>query len=778
MPLFIVFLFVFSHSTEQAKRLNIIAAQTKVVNAANIFNNYFSKHMVHVAMMAKDPRITSMNFPFMRDYLIAEKKSYAGDFEKFIVGDHQGHFYNTEGGNPKQGFKRTFNDDLANSLPRSIAKRDYWQKTVGENVANKSVVYVSEPMISYTTGVKQIVISASVLSDKQQVLGLLGGSIAWHEIDRLVQVVQDKVINSMDRRVKFMLVSRTGTYMYHWDKEKVLHLLKAGDDWVLNDIGEKVTVKHKILTESNQQIKNVGRAMVNAEIGFVEMHESDTNTDQHVFYAPINSTGYSIAVIIPNAVIFSDIKYLKDMLWLFFSAVLVILVIIALWLSRYIYRPINDLTNASHALSKGDYDYKVITKRGDELGKLASTFVAMRKELSLRETQLEKRVRNRTQAFELATTKAEHALATKSRFVANISHEIRTPLNGVFGVLQLLNKTSLADEQHKLIKGGLQSTQYLIALINNVLDMAKLESGEVVLNNEPVKLSDLKSQVMAVVTMQNNETKLPIEWEIEQPDLMIIIDKGYIKQLLIHLISNSLKFTEHGRICVRIYSEIKGNKADIRFCVLDTGIGISEDKLKLVFESFKQADESNTRVFGGGGLGLSLCKELVSLLDGQIEIRSKLNEGCEVEFVLPVLLGANDNTPVEENKPSALLSGHILLVEDNLVNQMVIKAMLLKLNLKVSIANDGLQGIAALEKHHFDLILMDMHMPNLDGVSATKKIRESTQWQAIPIIAVTANVLQKDIQACFDSGMNDYMGKPLDYELLKNKLEKWLTKNN
>lgn len=775
LPLMIVFFLVITNGSEQAKRLSVVAAQAKVANAAGVFDRYFIERKTEIAMLAKDPRIRSMQFSQMRDFLLTEKKRKTGDYEKFILGELDGSFYNTEGGNISQSLKRTFNDNVTDSKPRSIKKRDYWKAAIGNNSANDEIVYVSEPMISYTTGVRQIVISASVLNN-DKVVGLIGGSIGWDEVQRLIESIKSSVMSSFDDNLQFMIVSNSGIYMYHWDAAKVIQLLKKNDEWVRNSIGEKVSVKLRVTEEAQAALKQVGVRMIAGHSGFVELLNEETKELEHIFFSPIKSTGYSIAMVIPNHLIFAKINELKILMWLICTVVFIVTLFLALRLSAYIYAPIFNLTQASNALSNGDFTAKIVSHGRDELGALSNAFMLMRDELSLRESQLEKRVVERTKAFENATEQANEALATKSRFLANMSHEIRTPLNGVLGTLQLLQKSTKLDvDETKLVSIGISSATHLLSVINDILDISKIEQGELTLNYDTFSLSQLKNEVLAIVQPLAANKDNSIRWVNECDPVNILSDKTRLTQVLVNLVGNSIKFSDKGEITVKVHYPVCESNFKIFFEVSDKGIGINEHKIADIFKPFKQLDDSTTRTYGGTGLGLSLCKELVEMLGGEITLHSIEGKGTQVEFFIK----ADKALPIKAKTNSTVqtlsqLEGIVLLVEDNLINQLVLKSMLEKLNLDVVIAADGMIALEVLENTAFDIVLMDMHMPNLDGVSTTKIIRERARWKKLPIIAITANVMEEDVNACFKAGMDDYLSKPIEFDLLEQVLSRWL----
>lgn len=778
LPLLVVFVLSITHSSEQARRLSIQGALAQVGNAAALFERYFIQRKSEIALMARDPRVQGMDFVAMRPFLIEEKRLQNNVYEKFIVGTKDGSFHNTEGGNPHQNMKRTFDDSQPYSMQKTIKKRDYWKTTVGENVDNKAMTFVSDPMISYTTGVRQIVVSASILNKEQKVVGLLGGSIPWREVDRLVSLVQSQVMTQFDKEARFMLVSNYGYYMYHWDPSKVIQLKRHNDTWVLNEIGEKVSVRLKINEESNEAMRALGLKMLAGHTGVIELNDPETHEPQHVFFAQIPAAGYSIAVAVPNSVIFGPVQELKELLWGTFIVVLVIIIGLAIKLSAQIYAPIHNLIKASKALSGGDFTYKLSNYREDELGELSRAFMKMRDQVHMRENELEKHVKERTLAFEQATEEAQHAVLIKSRFLANMSHEIRTPLNGLLGMLELLQmQSTLSADQIKLLNMGTTSGQHLLSLVNDILDISKLEEGQVELVIEDFFVSDMLDEILVMLapTAEQKSLGLVVNCDASVPS-EIKTDKVRLKQVLVNVINNGIKFTSQGSVQVQISASQEATQWRLQFSVIDTGIGIKPEQLERIFQPFQQADDSTTRKFGGTGLGLSICRELVTLLRGEIAIQSQYNSGTQVTFDISVLEG---ETRIKNGVLSIAeqpLVGKVLVAEDNPINQMVINAMLSKLGLEVCLVEDGGLAVEQLELEAFDLILMDMHMPNLDGIEATKQIRRSQKWRGIPIIATTANVLPQDIALCYSAGMDDHLGKPLQINELRKALVRWLPK--
>ncbi|TLX48117.1 hypothetical protein C1E24_04780 [Pseudoalteromonas phenolica] len=779
LPLLVVFVVVISHSSQQARRFSLDAAQAKSQNVAAVFEQYFVAKVAEVALMSQDPRVKSMDFASMRSYLIAEKLRQTHSFEKFIVGTLDGTFYNTEGGNPYQGFRRTSDDKSPSATPKTIIKRDYWQATVGANEAEREVNYVSEPMISYTTGVRQIVIASTIFDKSSNLVGLLGGAVPWQEVDRLVEQVQSQVMSSFWSEAKFLLVSKSGIYMYHWEPDKVIQLKSENNKWVLNDIGEKISIRKKITQESDPQLQEIGLHMLAGHSGVREVYDPISKQNKHYFYSPIPSTGYAIAVVLPNEVIFGPVKALQMQLWGILCILILALIFLARWLSTRFYQPINSLINAATCISKGNYDFKVNTKGKDEIGQLARAFMVMKEQVFLRNAELERRVDSRTEELQKAIDQAQDALNVKSRFLANMSHEIRTPMNGILGTLNLLKlEEPLSGKQQEYLDIGIKSSEHLLEIINNILNIAKLEAGSEKVENTVFSLKGSVEHVINMLSPMVDKEYIQFKacWGEGAPDF-IETDKIRLEQLLVNLIGNSIKFTESGHIFIHIDTGSQEGVSELSICVEDTGIGIDSGEQQHVFEPFSQVDESHSRQFGGTGLGLSLCKQIVSLLGGNIKLESEPAKGTKITFTIPIRVAVTESIetppePLENSLPK--LNGDILLVEDNPVNQIVIKALLEKVGLQVVLAQDGEVALDILEQRSFDLILMDMQMPKLDGLETTKLIRQQAKWQNLPIVALTANTQKSDMESCFQAGMDDFIAKPVEIVKLCNTLSRWL----
>jgi PAS domain S-box-containing protein len=434
------------------------------------------------------------------------------------------------------------------------------------------------------------------------------------------------------------------------------------------------------------------------------------------------------------------------------------------------------------ALLDGLFSGEIIRSQGRDyfLTVMIDLTARKRAEAELRETNAA--LERQTLIAQDWAVKAELANAAKSEFLANMSHEIRTPMNGVIGMASLLETTPLTDEQRRYVSAVRASGESLLGLINDILDFSKIEAGRLELETIDFDLSALLGDFSAMMALRTEQKGLELVCDVA-PEVPLGLrgDPARLQQILFNLVGNAVKFTERGEIVVRVGvdREIEGG-VSLLFSVRDTGIGIPVERLGTLFRKFTQVDASTSRRFGGTGLGLAISKQLAELMGGQIGVRSEPGQGSEFFFTARFELrpGApRAALSMRITGPLAMPDARILLVEDNATNQDVALGLLRKLGLRADLAEDGGRALEALRRERYDLVLMDVQMPGVDGFEATRRFRtfgEGATARDVPIVAMTAHAMQGDRERCLAAGMDDYLAKPITGESLRAMLVKWL----
>ncbi len=381
-----------------------------------------------------------------------------------------------------------------------------------------------------------------------------------------------------------------------------------------------------------------------------------------------------------------------------------------------------------------------------------------------------------------ATQAAEQSAKAKSEFLANMSHEIRTPMNGILGLLHILSHTELNASQQDYLDKAVLSANNLLRIINDILDFSKIEAGKLEIEEIPFTLHEICSEIQSLFMPQIKEKLLAcLMDEGTHATITILGDPIRLKQVLINLIGNAIKFTHHGSVSLNI--EANDNTAGemlYRFIISDTGIGLTTEQIDSLFSAFTQADTSVTRMYGGTGLGLTISKRIVEMMRGEIWVESTIGKGSTfiftARFKLPEAVEASmpelpfSDLPHEQTNTNA----HILLVEDNEINQIIAEQLLTSVGYTVDIAANGQEALDMLDKNEYNLVLMDIQMPVMDGLTASTKIREQSKYKHLPVIAMSAHAMVGDKEISLKHGMNDHITKPISPKLLYNTLNYWL----
>lgn len=373
---------------------------------------------------------------------------------------------------------------------------------------------------------------------------------------------------------------------------------------------------------------------------------------------------------------------------------------------------------------------------------------------------------------------AVSASQAKSNFLAQMSHELRTPLNTITGAADLLSKGDLNIEQQELVKLMKESSSVLLNIISDILDLSKVEASKVELFDASVDFSELLENMVKFAKFKITESEKNIEFKLEVADdfpKYLKLDEVRVRQIIINLVSNAIKYTEAGSIVLRADIVYKSDKDYIKIGVKDSGIGIQKQLIEKILQPFYQVDGSEKSTSKGVGLGLAICKGLIDLMGGQLTIESEEGKGSNFEFLIPMNIATyrevkKDFIPIP-NEAQVLESTKVLLVEDNVVNQFILSKILRTMGIEPVTVSDGVEACEAVQKSNYDIILMDVQMPRMNGLEATKAILADPNVYPKPhIIAITANALKEDERDCLEAGMNDFISKPVTYEKLRERI--------
>ena len=456
---------------------------------------------------------------------------------------------------------------------------------------------------------------------------------------------------------------------------------------------------------------------------------------------------------------------------------LALTLLLAYRLARSLSQPIRAMGKAVEAIQGGDYHTKLPDSDSSEIGDLARHINHLAAGLEQARAEQQRSIDQLVAARE----EAEKANRAKSDFLAMMSHELRTPMNGVLGMLQLLETTEQSSEQAEYTALATDSTEHLLKVINDILDFSRIERGSLEIENIPFRVHELIANSVQVFrpSAQQRGLQLLIDTQPGLENLEVRGDPTRLRQILVNLIGNALKFTEEGHVSVTARWQILDQQQMLwlTIAVQDSGIGIPPERLQHMFDAFEQADTSTSRRYGGTGLGLSIARTLAERMGGGLHAESTVGLGSTFTLELPLpwrYCHEDEQALLPDEQEQG--GGHtVLLVEDNPVNQTVIEAILRSLGFNVQLVSTARQALLKLEEQPFAAVLMDCRLPDLDGLSATRQIRGgSGPNRHVPIIALTANALQGDREACLAAGMNDYLAKPFKRSDLRAILQRWV----
>ncbi len=393
------------------------------------------------------------------------------------------------------------------------------------------------------------------------------------------------------------------------------------------------------------------------------------------------------------------------------------------------------------------------------------------------------RFKETEKALQKAKEEADSANRAKTQFLAKMSHEIRTPMNGVLGTTNLVLRTKLTDHQRRLIETAYRSAQNLLSLINDILDLSKIEAGKLEIDSREFDLEVIVTDICSLAAVTANDKRLDLSYFID-PKIprQLWGDPDRLRQVLVNLVGNATKFTDRGEVSVRVECQgMVGDALVVSFEISDTGIGVTAEQMDRILKPFEQADKSTFGHYGGTGLGLAISQQLIEMMDGELSIESVEGQGSIFRFTLHLETSDRVSEPTRpdmEREPKPNLGATVLLAEDNPVNQLVAEEYLSSFGCNVDVVSNGLEALAAFERKAYDLILMDCDMPEMDGFEATKTLRQmkldENRQQSTPIIALTALAFEGDRERCTAAGMDDFLGKPFDPKDLQAMLKRWL----
>ena len=573
------------------------------------------------------------------------------------------------------------------------------------------------------------------------------------------------------------------------DIQQVVSEIKVGETgnaFILGGNGEFIyfdetkTIDMRIQDDENANLAALGRTILDSTSEFGTATYIEDGVSKRVFFTKMDDLGWMLAILIDEDEIGTSARNQMLVLAIIPLVGLLLATICLIIVARRLTAVTTKVNNFAIKAASGDFTESIEVTEQDEFG-------VMEEQLNIMIANMDRMSKQSAERLE----QAQIASKAKSDFLARMSHEIRTPMNAIIGMVQIAEKTKDIDVISDCIRKVSSASRLLLSLINDILDMSKIEASKFTLDEEEFEFNNILENIQTIISVKSKEKNQTLLINVSDDiPKVLIADELRLLQVVNNLLSNAIKFTpENGTVSVdfkvkKDANESSDNKKDnliLEIRVKDTGIGISDEQKSSLFESFEQADGTIARKYGGTGLGLAISKKIIHLMGGDISVESELGKGSEFIVTALVKEGASEDKTDRDAAQSIIpdLSDYsILLAEDIEINREIVIAMLEDTNVNIDTAENGIEACKKMKNdpQKYDLIFMDLHMPEMGGLEATEKIRamDDDNCRSLPIIALTANAFNEDVERCLAAGMNDHISKPIDFDIIIAKLKHYL----